>query len=217
MLSARPFGLSAADLLGIASVVIAFWFAVPQLTRLRAHRQRRRPEPGEPGQLDREPGRVDGVRRRALQRLGGRQLAGRAARDRRHPGGRASRGGAAAAAGAAAACGPGLLGRHRRRGPAGRHARRWTWCSAARSCGSSRRLRSPPGARRTCPGSPGRPGRCSPWRAGVRVYGMAADVGADRVYGVAALVGAGIVLAPAAGRRPRRGRAAAATPGRAPA
>ncbi len=34
MLSARPFGLSVTDLLGIASVVIAFWFAVPQLTRL---------------------------------------------------------------------------------------------------------------------------------------------------------------------------------------
>ena len=34
MLSARPFGLSPADLLGLASVVIAFWFAVPQLTRL---------------------------------------------------------------------------------------------------------------------------------------------------------------------------------------
>ncbi len=31
MLSVRPFGLSTADLLGVASVVIAFWFAVPQL------------------------------------------------------------------------------------------------------------------------------------------------------------------------------------------
>jgi uncharacterized protein with PQ loop repeat len=35
VLSARPFGLSTADLLGVASVVIAFWFAVPQLMRLR--------------------------------------------------------------------------------------------------------------------------------------------------------------------------------------
>jgi uncharacterized protein with PQ loop repeat len=35
VLSARPFGLSVTDLLGVASVVIAFWFAVPQLVRLR--------------------------------------------------------------------------------------------------------------------------------------------------------------------------------------
>jgi uncharacterized protein with PQ loop repeat len=35
VLSARPFGLSTADLLGVASVLIAFWFAVPQLLRLR--------------------------------------------------------------------------------------------------------------------------------------------------------------------------------------
>ncbi len=35
MPSARPFGLSPADLLGIASVLIAFWFAVPQLLLLR--------------------------------------------------------------------------------------------------------------------------------------------------------------------------------------
>lgn len=35
MLSARPFGLSPADLLGLASAVLAFWFAVPQLVRLR--------------------------------------------------------------------------------------------------------------------------------------------------------------------------------------
>lgn len=34
MLSVRPFGLSPADLLGLTSVVISFWFAVPQLTRL---------------------------------------------------------------------------------------------------------------------------------------------------------------------------------------
>jgi uncharacterized protein with PQ loop repeat len=35
VLSPRPFGLSPADLLGLASVMLAFWFAVPQLVRLR--------------------------------------------------------------------------------------------------------------------------------------------------------------------------------------
>ncbi len=34
MLSLGPFGLSTADLLGMASVVISAWFAVPQLTHL---------------------------------------------------------------------------------------------------------------------------------------------------------------------------------------
>jgi uncharacterized protein with PQ loop repeat len=38
VLSPRPFGLSSADLVGLASVLLAFWFAVPQLVWLRRTR-----------------------------------------------------------------------------------------------------------------------------------------------------------------------------------